>query len=84
MSSICKIPASLCTIVGAQVMQVVKSLTQGANSITVCATIHSPSAYTFRLFDRLLILLRGRSVYFGTVGTFRTTCLLTRRMDACL
>ena len=56
-----------------QVMQVVKSLTQGANSITVCATIHSPSAYTFRLFDRLLILLRGRLAYFGTVGTILAT-----------
>ena len=51
-----------------QVMQVVKTLTQGADSITVCATIHSPSLYTFRLFDRLVILLRGRLAYFGPTG----------------
>ena len=33
-------------------MTVVKSLVQ--EGVTMCATIHSPSPYTFALFDRLL------------------------------
>jgi ABC-type multidrug transport system ATPase subunit len=46
-----------------QVMTVVKLLT--AFDITIAATIHSPTPLTFALFDRLLILQRGRCVYFG-------------------
>ena len=30
--------------------------------VTICATIHSPSPYTFDLFDRLLVLVRGEAV----------------------
>ena len=48
-------------------MTYVKALTQ--TGITICATIHSPTAYTFSLFDRLLLLLRGRVVYFGPNGS---------------
>ena len=32
---------------------------------TICATIHSPSQYCFSLFDSLIMLVRGRVVYFG-------------------
>ena len=49
-----------------EVMSVVKSLAQ--HGITVCATIHSPTPYTFKLFDRLLLLLRGDVAYFGPSG----------------
>ena len=49
-----------------EVMDVVKKLAAGG--ITVAATIHSPTAYTFNLFDRLMILLRGKVVYFGRQG----------------
>ncbi|PRW20409.1 P-loop containing nucleoside triphosphate hydrolase [Chlorella sorokiniana] len=49
-----------------EVMSVVKSL--ASHGITVCATIHSPTPYTFNLFDRLLLLLKGRVVYFGPNG----------------
>ena len=49
-----------------EVMSVVKSLAQ--QGITVCATIHSPTPYTFNLFDRLLLLLRGDVAYFGPSG----------------
>ena len=44
----------------------VKSLAE--HGITVCATIHSPTSYTFNLFDSLLILLRGHVAYFGANG----------------
>jgi ABC-type multidrug transport system ATPase subunit len=47
-------------------MSVVKQL--ASNGITVCATIHSPSPYCFKLFDRLMLLLRGQVVYFGANG----------------
>lgn len=46
-----------------EVMSVVKQLALGG--ITVCATIHSPTPYAFGLFDSLLLLASGRSVYFG-------------------
>ena len=49
-------------------MKVVKKLTRTRDSITVCATIHSPSPFTFRLFDKLIILLKGRVAYFGNNG----------------
>ena len=39
-----------------------------ARGITICATIHCPPPHTFTLFDRALILQRGRTVYFGTNG----------------
>ena len=51
-----------------QVMELVKALTRTMNSITVCATIHSPSPQTFELFDKVIILLSGRIVYFGNNG----------------
>jgi ATP-binding cassette, subfamily G (WHITE), member 2 len=47
-------------------MDVVKALVTGG--VTICATIHSPSPYTFDLFDRLLVLVRGEAVYFGPNG----------------
>jgi ABC-type multidrug transport system ATPase subunit len=49
-----------------EVMSTVRSLAAGG--ITVCATIHSPTAYAFGLFDRLLLLLGGRVAYFGAAG----------------
>ena len=39
--------------------------------ITVVATVHSPTPYCFTLFDRLMIILSGRIVYFGDRGTSR-------------
>jgi hypothetical protein len=34
----------------------------------VCATIHSPTAYCFSLFDSVMMLVRGQCVYFGSNG----------------
>ena len=47
-------------------MSEVKALVRGG--ITICATIHSPTPFAFSLFDSLIILLRGRVVYFGDRG----------------
>jgi ATP-binding cassette, subfamily G (WHITE), member 2 len=60
-----------------EVMTVVKSLV--SDGITICATIHSPSPYCFSLFDRLLVLVRGETVYHGPNGPrmvdyFKTGC----------
>jgi ATP-binding cassette subfamily G (WHITE) protein 2 len=49
-----------------EVMTVVKKLTQ--MGLTICATIHSPTPYCFNQFDRLHLLLRGQTVYFGPNG----------------
>ena len=47
-------------------MEVVKGLV--TSGMTIAATIHSPTPRTFDLFDRVLILQRGRIVYFGDNG----------------
>jgi hypothetical protein len=49
-----------------EVMTVVKELLVGG--VTICATIHSPTAYAFGLFDALMMLVGGRVVYFGPRG----------------
>lgn len=36
--------------------------------VTVLATIHSPTECTFRLFDRLLLMIGGKIVYHGKTG----------------
>jgi ATP-binding cassette, subfamily G (WHITE), member 2 len=55
-------------------MKAVKRLVS-IHSITLVATIHQPSASTFRLFDSLMLLLRGRVVFFGGRGaTFFLAC----------
>ena len=46
-----------------EVISVLKSL--ATSGITVCATIHSPSPYAFAMFDTLLLMLKGRTIYFG-------------------
>ena len=51
-----------------QVMDVIKSLTRTQDSMTICATIHSPTAHAFALFGKMIILLQGRMVYFGDAG----------------
>ena len=59
----------LCLMISAmhgQVMTVVRGLT--ARGITICATIHCPPPHTFTLFDRALVMQRGRVVYFGANG----------------
>ncbi|EFN51554.1 hypothetical protein CHLNCDRAFT_14864, partial [Chlorella variabilis] len=35
------------------------------DGIAVCGTVHSTSPDTFALFDRMLVLQKGRVVYFG-------------------
>lgn len=46
-----------------EVMTYVQRLT--SMGVTVCATIHSPSAYCFSLFQRMIMLVRGEVVFFG-------------------
>ncbi|EFJ42159.1 hypothetical protein VOLCADRAFT_107413 [Volvox carteri f. nagariensis] len=49
-----------------EVMKVVRGL--AADGTTIAATIHSPTAATFALFDRVMLLVRGQLVYFGPQG----------------
>ena len=48
------------------VMTLLRTLANEGTSI--CATIHSPSAYAFKLFDSVMMMLRGEVVYFGPAG----------------
>ncbi len=47
-------------------MATVKTLAAGG--VTICATIHSPTSYAFALFDAVMLLVKGRLVYFGARG----------------
>eukprot|EP01137_Pigoraptor_chileana_P016273 Opistho-2@5738 len=49
------------------VMKVVRDLCQRGR--TVICTIHQPSTETFRLFNKLLLLVAGRLVYLGDVSS---------------
>jgi ATP-binding cassette subfamily G (WHITE) protein 2 len=49
-----------------EVMTFVKQLSD--EGMTVCATIHSPSPYTFHLFKQLLLMVGGRIAYYGING----------------
>ena len=44
----------------------VKGLSE--SGITICLSLHSPPPRTFRLFDRLLMIQKGRVLYFGPSG----------------
>ena len=48
-----------------EVMAAVRNLAN--QNRTVICTIHSPSPPTFALFDSLLLLAKGRTIYFGPV-----------------
>ncbi len=37
-------------------------------NVTAVATIHSPTAYAFSLFDAVFMLVQGRTVFFGPQG----------------
>ena len=52
-------------------MWTVKALTQSRDSITVCASMTAPTPFTFRLFEKVLLLMRGRIAYFGNNGGSR-------------
>ncbi|KXS17515.1 P-loop containing nucleoside triphosphate hydrolase protein [Gonapodya prolifera JEL478] len=45
-----------------------------SRNIIIVATIHQPSYETFSLFDRLLLLAEGKTVYFGTTANAFPFC----------
>ncbi|GLC42438.1 hypothetical protein PLESTF_000812600 [Pleodorina starrii] len=49
-----------------EVMEVVQALAR--DGTTICATIHSPSSACFALFDRVMVLASGWTVYCGQTG----------------
>ncbi|KIW08776.1 uncharacterized protein PV09_00713 [Verruconis gallopava] len=55
---------------GYEVMSFVKSLAKKYNLIVI-ASIHQPSTAIFELFDKLLLLSRGRTTYNGPVGSIQ-------------
>lgn len=44
------------------------------HGIIVIATIHQPNWETAALFDELLLLGQGKTMYFGPMGAFSTRC----------
>ena len=45
---------------------------------TICATIHSPTQFAFSMFDNLLMMVKGRVIYFGEPGAFQRCLRETR------
>ena len=41
------------------------------DGITIACTIHSPPPFTFELFDSILVLQKGRLVYWGPNGGWK-------------
>jgi energy-coupling factor transporter ATP-binding protein EcfA2/ABC-type multidrug transport system permease subunit len=50
-----------------QVISLLKTYAQ-KHKLIVVASIHQPSAATFQLFDKLLLLSQGQTCYFGSVS----------------
>jgi ABC-type multidrug transport system ATPase subunit len=61
-----ELTSGLDSFTGHEVAIAVKALALGG--MTVAASLHSPPSHTFDLFDRILLLQRGRVVYFGDNG----------------
>ena len=40
------------------------------HEVIVIATIHQPNWETFSLFDKLLLLAQGRTMFFGATGDY--------------
>ncbi|KAJ9389605.1 hypothetical protein DTO063F5_2098 [Paecilomyces variotii] len=51
-----------------EVMNYIKQVGR-KNNLIVIASIHQPSTKTFELFDKLCLLSRGKTCYFGPVNT---------------
>jgi ABC-type multidrug transport system ATPase subunit len=50
-----------------QVVNSIKNIARQDGTIVIC-TIHQPNYETFKLFDKVLILADGKSIYSGNVG----------------
>jgi ATP-binding cassette, subfamily G (WHITE), member 2 len=49
-----------------EIVKVVRDVSEAG--VTVCATIHSPTEGSFKLFDMLILMLQGKIVYLGHAG----------------
>jgi ABC-type multidrug transport system permease subunit len=59
--------SGLDSVASLQVVSLLKTYAQ-KHKVIVVASIHQPSAATFQLFDKLLLLSQGQTCYFGSVS----------------
>lgn len=59
----------------------VKTLAQRQNTIVIC-TIHQPNWQTFRLFDTVLLLAKGRTMYRGPIGRSKCSTMTSLNFTA--
>ncbi|RLV89038.1 ABC transporter G family member 11 [Spathaspora sp. JA1] len=58
--------SGLDSVASREVISTIKKIASEENMIVICS-IHQPSTYTFELFDDVLFLSRGKTVYHGKV-----------------
>lgn len=66
-----------------ETMEIVKRYCK-RDRVTVVATIHSPSARTFAIFDTMLLLLAGRQIFYGPVATSEQKDSLVDHLRGCV
>ncbi|MCP8719509.1 MAG: ABC transporter permease [Asgard group archaeon] len=58
--------SGLDSVASREVISTIKKVAKEENMIVICS-IHQPSTYTFELFDKVMFLSRGKTVYNGKV-----------------
>lgn len=58
--------SGLDSVASREVISTIKQVAKENNMIVICS-IHQPSTYTFELFDKVIFLSRGKTVYNGKV-----------------
>lgn len=58
--------SGLDSVAAREVIQTIKKVAETENIIVICS-IHQPSTFTFELFDKVLFLSRGQTIYNGYV-----------------
>lgn len=59
--------SGLDSVASREVISTIKKIAKRENMIIICS-IHQPSTYTFELFDKVMFLSKGRTVYNGAVS----------------
>lgn len=60
--------SGLDSVSASRLVKLLKGLTDGPNKTTIIASIHQPSSALYHTFDTVILLAKGRQLYFGPGG----------------